>query len=133
LIRKMNGTEETFFFADSLDLIVIKLQGAQDKKITINFPGIVTAKPAIENKAFVFALDEIKLAEKLYVYSNAEISLDHNPDSTAVSFHSDKDDLIIHFYISQSAPNIPEQLAKTDKYIEQKKNASCQADRRKFC
>ncbi|HEX2985140.1 MAG TPA: amylo-alpha-1,6-glucosidase [Ignavibacteriales bacterium] len=121
LIRKMNGTEETVFFADSLDLIVIKLQGAQDKKITMNFPGIVTAKPAIENKAFVFPLDEIKLAEKLYVYSNAEISLDHNPDSTTVSFHSDKDDLIIHFYISQSAPNIPEQLAKTDKYIEQKK------------
>lgn len=122
LIRKLKKINEIFFLADSLDLIVVKLEGVQDNKITINFPGIVSTKPKIENNAFVFPLDEFKLAEKLYVFSNAKINLRQNPDSGAVSFVSEGEDVSILFYISQSAPNISMLLKSADKYIGQKKS-----------
>lgn len=69
-----NGIKEKFFFADSLDLILLSFEGVKGENVSFALEGLHSENiPEISNNVLSLGINKLVKGRNLYITSNAEI------------------------------------------------------------
>ncbi|MCX6150017.1 MAG: GH116 family glycosyl hydrolase [Ignavibacteriales bacterium] len=118
LKRDYNNLLEELFFADSLDLIILKLKNINSEGIEIKFLGLNSdGKVAIRDNVASFNLNNILPGNHLFIAADSKL----NTSSDKLAFETTgKDSLTILIYISSSSVEVQNLLQQKDRIISNK-------------
>lgn len=122
LKRMYEDAAEEFFFADSLDLIIITLKDLSSENIKFSLDGLKTDKIELNKNTAELDISNILPGMKLFIGSDAEITNSSADNGTpSINFRSSKDFRII-LYAGTSSDPVTGIISSAEKYIAQKKS-----------
>ncbi len=123
LKRQYEFISEEFFFADSLNLIIIQLNNLNSDKTILELQKLNSDKNFFLNNNFLsVGLSRILPANKLFIFSDSKI-LKMDDDKEQVEFDSrGKESIKIFLLISKEQPDVTNFISESDKIVNHKKN-----------
>ncbi len=121
--RQYEFITEEFFFADSINMIIIQLQNLNSDKTAIELQGLNSDKTFSSNEDYVSAaLTSTLPGNKLFIFSDTRIIKAENGKNRFEFNTRAKDSLKIFFLITNKQPDIKRFISESDKIIANKRN-----------
>jgi glycogen debranching enzyme len=121
IIRKYQSIQEEYFFADSIDLIIIKLRHITSPVVGFKLIGLNNNNDAVlRNNVVNISLGEIIPGKNFYITADCPIQRFNNNINQLTITTEGKDSLTIDLYISSSLKEIKRILQLNNLFISQK-------------
>ncbi|RJP64134.1 MAG: hypothetical protein C4539_14775 [Ignavibacteriales bacterium] len=121
--RQFEFITEEFFFADSLDLVILQLKNLNTDKTTIELQGLNADKNFSQSEnAFSTGLTGSLPGYKFTIFSDSKISKADNEFGKFEFNTRGKDSIKIFFYITKLKPDVNRIIAECNNIINSKRN-----------